>query len=168
MALAFFEHLRDLLLETLRRLKEQGIRTPNTLYFVGIVHEEVGLRGAHTTVEAVKPDLRISLEAGIAADHPGGRPDWAQERLGAGPVIYLADAAMLVNLKLRDFIERVAAENHIPLQTEVTAGGSEDSAEMQRFGAGSRQSISLWLPAICTPTPVSSTEPTSIVRSTYW
>jgi hypothetical protein len=28
---------------------------------------------------------------------------------------------MLVNLKLRDFIERVAAENHIVLQTEVTA-----------------------------------------------
>jgi endoglucanase len=125
-----------MLLETLRRLKEQGIRTPNTLYFVGTVQEEVGLRGAHTAVEAVKPDLGISLEAGIAADHPGGRPDWAQERLGAGPVIYLADAAMLVNLKLRDFIERVAAENHIPLQTEVTAGGSEDSAEMQRFGAG--------------------------------
>jgi endoglucanase len=125
-----------MLLETLRRLKEQGIRTPNTLYFVGTVQEEVGLRGAHTAVEAVKPDLGISLEAGIAADHPGGRPDWAQERLGAGPVVYLADAAMLVNLKLRDFIERVAAENHIPLQTEVTAGGSEDSAEMQRFGAG--------------------------------
>ena len=125
-----------MLLETLRRLKERGVRTPNTLYFVGTVQEEVGLRGAHTAVEAVKPDLGISLEAGIAADHPGGRPDWAQERLGAGPVIYLADAAMLVNLKLRDFIERVAAENHIPLQTEVTAGGSEDSAEMQRFGAG--------------------------------
>jgi putative aminopeptidase FrvX len=125
-----------MLLETLRRLKEQGIRTPNTLYFVGTVQEEVGLRGAHTAVEAVKPDLGISLEAGIAADHPGGRPDWAQERLGAGPVLYLADAAMLVNLKLRDFFERVAAENHIPLQTEVTSGGAEDSAEMQRFGAG--------------------------------
>jgi len=125
-----------MLLETLRRLKEQGIRTPNTLYFVGTVQEEVGLRGAHTAVEAVKPDLGISLEAGIAADHPGGRPDQAQERLGAGPVVYLADAAMLVNVKLRDFFERVAAENHIPLQTEVTTGGAEDSAEMQRFCTG--------------------------------
>ena len=51
-------------------------------------------------------------------------------------MIYLADAAMLVNLKLRDFFERVAAENHIPLQTEVTAACAEDSSEMQRFGAG--------------------------------
>jgi len=125
-----------MLLETLRRLKEQGIKTPNTIYFVGTVQEEVGLRGAHTAVQAVKPDLGISLEAGIAADHPGGRADWAQERLGAGPVIYLADAAMLVNVKLRDFIVRVAEENSVPVQTEVTSGGAEDSAELQRFGAG--------------------------------
>jgi putative aminopeptidase FrvX len=125
-----------MLLETLRRLKDEGIKMPNTIYFVGTVQEEVGLRGAHTAVAAVKPDLGISLEAGIAADHPGGRPEWAQERLGAGPVIYLADAAMLVNLKLRDFIMRVAEENNIPVQTEVTTGGAEDSAELQRFEAG--------------------------------
>jgi hypothetical protein len=79
-----------MLLETLRRLKAQGTKSPNTIYFVGTVQEEVGLRGAHTAVEALKPDLGISPEAGIAADHPGGRPDSAQEKLGAGPVLYLA------------------------------------------------------------------------------
>lgn len=125
-----------MLLETLRRLKEQSVKPPNTIYFVGTVQEEVGLRGAHTAVAAVEPDLGISLEAGIAADHPGGRPDLSQEKLGAGPTLYLADGAMLVNLKLRDFFDRVAAENKIPVQTEVTMGGAEDSAELQRFGAG--------------------------------
>jgi len=125
-----------LLIETLRRLKEQGIKMPNTLYFVGTVQEEVGLRGAHTAVQAVQPDLGISLEVGLAADHPGGQADRSQERLGGGPTIYLADAQMLVNLKLRDFILRVAAEHHIPMQTEVTEGGSEDCAELQRFDAG--------------------------------
>lgn len=125
-----------MLLETLRKLQEHSINTPNTIYFVGTVQEEVGLHGAHTAAQAVKPDLGISLEAGIAADHPGGKPEGAQERVGAGPVIYLADAAMLVNLKLRDFFLRVAAENNIPLQTEVTARGAEDSAELQRYGAG--------------------------------
>jgi len=113
----------------------KGSATPNTIYFVGTVQEEVGLRGAHTAIQAVKPDLGISLEAGIAADHPGGRADWGQRGLARG-VIYLADAAMLVNLKLRDFMMRVAEENHIPVQTEVTAGGAEDSAELQRFEAG--------------------------------
>lgn len=125
-----------MLLETIRRLKEQDVKLPNTIYFVGTVQEEVGLRGAHTAVAAVNPDLGISLEAGIAADHPGGRTDLAQERLGSGPVIYLADAQMLVNLKLRDFLQSVAEKNNLPVQTEVTNGGAEDSAELQRYGAG--------------------------------
>lgn len=124
------------LLETLRRLKEQGIHTPNTIYFVGTVQEEIGARGAHTAAALVKPALGLSLEAGIAADHPGGRADFAQEKLGAGPVIYLADAGMLVNLKLRDFLFQVGQENHIPLQTEVTNGGFEDSRELQAYGGG--------------------------------
>jgi putative aminopeptidase FrvX len=125
-----------MLIETLRQLKEQGIKTPNTIYFVGTVQEEIGLRGAHTAVALVKPALGLSLEAGIAADHPGGRSDYAQEKLGAGPVIYLADAAMLVNLKLRDFLLQVGQKNNIPLQTEITHGGSEDSAELQAYGTG--------------------------------
>ena len=125
-----------MLIEAARRLKEEGIKTPNTIFFVGTVQEEIGSIGAHTAVQVVKPDLGISLEAGIAADHPGGKPDGAQEHLGGGPVLYLADAAMLANLKLKDFIQRVAQENKIPLQTEVLSGGAEDSSELQRFGTG--------------------------------
>lgn len=125
-----------MLIETLRRLKEQGIRTPNTIYFVGTVQEEIGARGAHTAVALVKPALGLSLEAGIAADHPGGRPDFAQEKLGAGPVVYLADAGMLANLKLRDFLFQIGQQNNIPLQTEVTNGGYEDSRELQAYDGG--------------------------------
>jgi putative aminopeptidase FrvX len=125
-----------MLIETLRRLKEQGIQTPNTIYLVGTVQEEIGARGAHTAVALVKPALGLSLEAGIAADHPGGRSDYAQEKLGAGPVIYLADTGMLVNLKLRDFLFQVGQKNKIPLQTEVTRGGFEDSRELQAYGTG--------------------------------
>lgn len=124
------------LIEILHRLKEQGIKTPNSIYFVGTVQEEIGARGAHTAVSLVKPALGLSLEAGIAADHPGGRADYSQEKLGAGPVVYLADTGMLVNLKLRDFLFQVAQKNTIPLQTEVTNGGYEDSRELQAYGAG--------------------------------
>lgn len=125
-----------MLIEILRRLKEQGIKTPNTIYFVGTVQEEIGARGAHTAVALVKPALGLSLEAGIAADHPGGRADYSQERLGAGPVIYLADSGMLVNLKLRDFLFQAGRESNIPLQTEVTNSGYEDSRELQAYGGG--------------------------------
>jgi endoglucanase len=123
-----------MMLEALRRLKEQGQTPPGTIYFVGTVPEEVGLRGARTAVDVVKPQIGISLESGIAADHPGG-----------GPAISLADSSMLVNLKLRDFFMRIAAENKIPLQVEVTAAGGQDAAEMQRYGAG-RPSINSPVP----------------------
>ena len=48
-------------------------------------------------------------------------------------MIYLADAQMLVHLKLRDLFQNVAKQNNIPVQTEVTNGGAEDSAELQRY-----------------------------------
>lgn len=125
-----------MMIETLRRLKQQQARLPNTIYFVGTVQEEIGSRGAQTAVEKVKPDLGLSLEAGIASDHPGASPDQAQERLGAGPTLYLADSGMLVNLRLRDFFFQVAGEQHIPVQTEITSGGFEDSFQIQRFDGG--------------------------------
>ena len=43
---------------------------------------------------------------------------------------------MLANLKFKDFVQRVAEENRMPLQTEVLSGGAEDSAELQKFGTG--------------------------------
>lgn len=134
------------MLEALRRLKQSGVQPPNTVYFVGTVQEEVGLRGAQTAAELVKPDLGISIETGLASDYPGGNPDEAQERLGAGPAIYLADHAMLVNLKLRDFFMQTARENHIPVQTEVMFGGSEDSARLQSYDGG-RPALNFAVPA---------------------
>ncbi|MGH9404575.1 MAG: M42 family metallopeptidase [Terriglobia bacterium] len=124
------------MIETLRRLRAAHITLPNTVYFVGTVQEEIGARGAQTAAAIVKPDVGISLESGIASDHPGGRLDATQERLGAGPTIYLADAGMLINLKLRDFLIGIATANHIPFQTEVTTGGFEDSEQLQRFDGG--------------------------------
>jgi putative aminopeptidase FrvX len=125
-----------ILIEALRRIRAQNLKLPASVYFVGTVQEELGLRGARTSVELVKPDLGMSIEAGIAADHPGGRPELAQERLGAGPVLYLSDGQMLVNQKLREFIQRVATDLGIAVQTEVVLGAAEDSAEIQRYGGG--------------------------------
>jgi endoglucanase len=123
-----------MMLEAMRRLKTMKLGA--TIYFVGTVQEEIGLRGARSATAVVKPDLGISVEAGIASDHPGGRLDYTQERLGGGPVLYLADAAMLVNRNLRAFFERVAAEKGIAVQTEITGGGAEDSAELQQWDTG--------------------------------
>ena len=113
-------------LEVLRRMKERGIRPPNTLYMTGTVQEELWLRGAVTTSHIVQPDLGIALEVGVAADYPGATPELAEERLGGGPGIHLFDSSMLPNLKLRDFFFHVAEEKKIPLQTDLVVRYGQD------------------------------------------
>ncbi|MSP79023.1 MAG: M42 family peptidase [Dehalococcoidia bacterium] len=108
----------------------------NSLYAVSTTQEEVGLRGAHTAAFHVKPDVGISLEAGVGADHPGITQEEAQERLGNGPGIFLHDSSMIPNLRFRDFIIDVAKECHIPIQFEVLSGYGEDGSEMQKVYSG--------------------------------
>jgi len=122
------------IIEVMRRLKENP--PPCSVYAVATVQEEVGLRGAHTSAYLVKPDIGLSLEAGVAADYPGISPDEAQERLGGGPGLFLHDSSMLPNLKLRDLVIDVARGAGIPLQFDVLSGYGEDGAEMQRAYGG--------------------------------
>ena len=125
-----------LLVETARRLKERNLRPPATIYFVGSVQEEVGLRGSRTATETVKPDLGMALEVGVAGDHPGVSPDEAQSSLGGGPSIFLYESSMLPNLKLRDLFVRVAREKSIPLQMDIISRYGQDASQIQTHATG--------------------------------
>jgi endoglucanase len=122
------------MIEVMRRLKQNP--PTSTVYAVATVQEEIGLRGAQTSSYLVKPDIGISLEAGVAADYPGISQDEAQERVGSGPGMFVHDSSMLPNLKLRDFVMDTAHAKGIPLQLEVLSGYGEDGAEMQRSFGG--------------------------------
>jgi putative aminopeptidase FrvX len=128
-----------------RRIRDEGIRLPADVVWVATTQEEIGLRGAQTSVALAEPDLGISIEAGVAADYPGIGPTQAQERLGGGPGIFLVDSSMIPNRKLRDFVFDVADEAGIPLQADVLTGYGEDGAEIQRFDSG-RPSVNLTVP----------------------
>ena len=121
-------------IEVMKRLKRRP--PPNTVFAVATAQEEIGLRGAHTSSSIVKPDIGLSIEVGVAADYPGISPDEAQERLGAGPGLFLHDSSMLPNLKLKALIEVAAKENGIRLQYNVLSGYGEDGAEMQKAYGG--------------------------------
>ena len=103
---------------------------PNTVYGVGTVQEEVGLRGARTSAWAIEPDVGIALEVGIASDIPGGKKEESMEKLGEGPAILLRDASMIPNLKLRDLAIDAAEENKIPYQLDVMERGGTDAGAM--------------------------------------
>src|SRR5690625_7385939 len=49
----------------------QNENHPNTVYGVGTVQEEVGLRGAGTSAHMIEPDIGFAVDVGIAGDTPG-------------------------------------------------------------------------------------------------
>lgn len=128
-----------------RRLRAGGVTLPAHVVWVSTTQEEIGLRGAQTAVQKARPDLGISIEAGVSADYPVIGPTQAQERLGGGPGIFLLDSSMIPNRKLRDFFFEVAGQAKIPLQPNVLTGYGEDGAEIQRYDSG-RPSVNMTVP----------------------
>jgi len=119
-----------------RRIRAENIALRTPIVWVATTQEEIGLRGAQTAVQKARPDLGISIEAGVSADYPAITPTQAQERLGAGPGLFLLDSTMIPNRKLRDFFFDVAQQSKIPLQPNVLTGYGEDGAEIQRYDSG--------------------------------
>jgi endoglucanase len=114
----------------------KGRDLPFNVCAVATVQEEIGLRGAHTSSYAVKPDIGLNLESGVAGDYPSISQYEAQEKLGRGPAIFLHDSSMLPNLKLRDFVIDTAKNSDIALQFNVLSGYGQDGAEMQKAFEG--------------------------------
>jgi endoglucanase len=123
-----------LAVEAVRTLAEEG--HPNTVYAVGTVQEEVGLRGAKTTAFAIDPDVAIILEVDIAGDVPGIKPEETAVKMGGGPSMLVYDARMIPNLKLRDLVIATAKELEIPLQFSAMAGGATDGGMIHIHNQG--------------------------------
>jgi putative aminopeptidase FrvX len=121
-------------IEVLKRLKEE--EHPNTVYGVGTVQEEVGLRGAQTSAHMIQPDLSFAVDVGIAGDTPGVKPEEALAKMGKGPQLLIFDASMIPHKGLRDFVVNVAEENNIPFQFDSVAGGGTDAGKMHLTGNG--------------------------------
>lgn len=121
-------------ISALEKLKKSD--HPNTIYAAATVQEEVGVRGANTSVEMVDPDIAFILESDIAGDVPGIRPDESSTKMGGGPSLLLYDSRMIPNLKLRDLVIETAKKNKIPLQFTTMEGGATDGSviHLHKYG----------------------------------
>ena len=120
--------------QALERLAGEG--HPNTIYAVGTVQEEVGVRGAKTSAFAINPDVGIVLEVDIAGDVPGIKPEESNVKMGGGPTLLVYDARMIPNLALRDLVIATADELGIPLQFSSMPGGATDGAQIHMHNEG--------------------------------
>jgi len=123
-----------LVISTLQAMQEGS--HPNTIYGTATVMEEVGLRGATTSVRMVNPDVAIVLEADIAGDVPGIKPEEASSKLGSGPTLCIYEARTIPNAKLRDLAIETAKEEGIPYQISFVEAGGTDAGAIHLHGVG--------------------------------
>ena len=108
-----------------------------TIYIVGSVQEEVGLKGARSAVVKYDPTYAIAIDVTMAGDNPGVPINKAPVECGKGPVLVIADGAgrgIIASPKLNDMIIDLAEEFDIDLQQEVSSGGTTDATMMQLIG----------------------------------
>lgn len=121
-------------IDVLRGLK--GESHPNSVFGVGAVQEEIGLRGSGTAARKVKPDIGFAVDVGIAGDTPGVSSKEAEGKMGEGPQIVLYDASMVSHKGLRDLVVDTAEEHGIPYQFEFIPGGGTDAGSIHLANEG--------------------------------
>ena len=140
------------MIEVLKRVK-----TNATVYGVGTVQEEVGLKGAKTSSYKLNPDMAIALDVTLSGDHPGIKPDEAPVKIGKGPAIVLVDASgrgIITPKLIRDLLTKTGDDNKIDYQLEVSDGGTTDGTAIHLTKEGIPTGV-LSVPTRYIHTPVS-------------
>jgi len=122
-----------LVVDALRKLSKTP--HPNAVYGVATTMEEVGLRGAQTSVASVKPQVAIALDVGIAHDTPGTQAD-GDEKLGGGVGILVYDASMIPNVKLRNLAIDICEKQKIPYHLGTVERGGTDAGRFHIYDTG--------------------------------
>jgi len=118
-----------MMIEALKRT-----RSKSTIYAVGTVQEEVGLKGAKTSAFDLRPDVALATDVTIPGDHPGIEKKDSALEIGKGAVITIADASgrgLIASEKVVDWLAETAREFEIAVQMDVSGGGTTDATAIQ-------------------------------------
>ncbi|WP_050616089.1 M42 family metallopeptidase [Bacillus testis] len=110
-----------LAIELMKNVQNENL--PNILYAGATVQEEVGLRGAQTAANMIKPDIFYSLDASPANDMTGSKDVFG--KMGQGTLLRIYDRSMVTHRGMREFLLDTAESNHIPYQYFVSPGGTD-------------------------------------------
>lgn len=113
----------------------QNIDHPNVVVAGGTVQEEVGLRGATTASQMVKPDLFIALDVSPVGDFLNKDHPSAFGKLGGGFLIRFYDPRCIMNPNIKEYFEKLAKKKNINYQHFLSHGGT-DAAAAQYAGNG--------------------------------
>ena len=114
---------------------EQIPQSPNDLYFVFTVQEEVGLRGSKTAAWAIQPDYAVAVDVTDVDDTPGSEKSGTVQ-LGKGAAIKVMDSSVICHPVMVEMLSQAAHEMAIPAQRDIMRAGGTDAGAIHTTGAG--------------------------------
>jgi endoglucanase len=109
----------------------KSLRTVNcTVYAVGTIQEEVGLRGATVAAFQLHPDVGVALDVTVAGDVPGVEEVEAPAKMRKGPSLTVTDSGLITHPKVLKWLIDAAEQSKIPYQLEAVLAGTTDAARI--------------------------------------
>ena len=131
-----------MLIEAMRQISDMDIKA--TVYAVGTVQEEVGLKGARTSAFGIYPDVALATDVTIPGDHPGISKNDSSVEIGKGAVITVVDASgrgLMASPQVLKWLKDTADEYNIPYQLDVGDGGTTDATSIHMTKEGVPSSV---------------------------
>lgn len=130
--------------EVARKLKENNVDLPFTLYVVNAVQEEIGLRGSEMISRRLKPDVAICVDV----THDTQSPMYDKKKdgdiaCGKGPSLTTGPA---VQNNLLNFIIDIAEEKNIPVQLAAASRSTGTDTDSFAYSAEGVASALISLP----------------------
>jgi endoglucanase len=128
-----------MLIEAMKRISRTKTKNLPTIYAVGTVQEEVGLKGAHTSAFEINPDVAIATDVNIPGDYPGVEKKDSEIELGKGASITVMEASgrgVIVQEKVLEWLKETAKKNKIKYQLDVGRGGMTDATAIHLTKSG--------------------------------
>ena len=122
-----------ILIEALKKNKGDS---PNDIYYVFTVQEEVGCRGAVVSAERIKPDIGISID--VTPDHFYPTDLEGANEVGKGVGICIGNPSAMLDEYLVDKMIACCEENSIPYQRDVMDRGGTDASSINMSYMGVR------------------------------
>ena len=126
-----------MMVSAMQRLEGREVNA--TVYAVGTVQEEVGLKGARTSAYGLELDAALVSEVTIPGDHPGVTKEQRHVAMGKGPVLTVVDAdgrGVIVPRRIVDWLRASADAASLPYQLDVGSGGTTDATAIHLTKTG--------------------------------
>ncbi|OYU68244.1 MAG: peptidase M42 [Cytophagaceae bacterium BCCC1] len=130
--------------EVARKLKENNVELPYTLYVVNAVQEEIGLRGSEMISRRLKPDVAVVIDV----THDTQSPMYDKKKdgdiaCGKGPTLSYGPA---VQNNLLNMIMDLAEEKNIPFQRAAVSRSTGTDTDSFAYSAEGVASALISLP----------------------